>query len=331
LAILVTGGAGYIGSHAARALRRSGYEVVLYDNLSTGFRRLAQGFELVEGDIADEARLRPALGRVDAVMHFAAHAYVGESVENPRKYFGNNVLAAIGLLNSALDTGIRRFVFSSTCAVYGKPERIPIPETTPREPVNPYGSSKLFFENALEAYSRAYGLHSVCLRYFNVAGADESGEIGELHDPETHLVPLALAATSKTGPELHVHGSDYPTPDGTCVRDYIHVSDLADAHVRALQHLEKSGDEKSGNVLAINLGTGRGHSVLEVIEAAENATGRAVRRKLRARRSGDPPTLVADPAKAQAVLGWTAQRNLADIMSSAWNWMQRSSSRWQAE
>jgi len=331
LTILVTGGAGYIGSHAARALRRSGYEVVLYDNLSTGFRRLAQGFELVEGDIADEARLRPALARVDAVMHFAAHAYVGESVENPRKYFGNNVLAAIGLLNSALDAGIRRFVFSSTCAVYGKPGRIPIPETTPREPVNPYGSSKLFFENALEAYDRAYGLHSVCLRYFNVAGADESGEIGELHDPETHLVPLALAATSKTGPELQVHGSDYPTPDGTCVRDYIHVSDLADAHVRALQHLEKGGDEKSGNALAINLGTGRGHSVLEVIQAAENATGRAVRRKLRARRAGDPPTLVADPAKARAVLGWSAQRNLADIMSSAWNWIERSSSRWHAE
>lgn len=331
LTILVTGGAGYIGSHAARALRRSGYEVVLYDNLSTGFRQLAQGFELVEGDIADEARLRPALARVDAVMHFAAHAYVGESVENPRKYFGNNVLAAISLLNSALDTGIRRFIFSSTCAVYGKPERIPIPETTPREPVNPYGTSKLFFENALEAYGRAYGLNSVSLRYFNVAGADESGEIGELHQPETHLVPLALAATSNRGPELQVdelqiHGSDYPTPDGTCVRDYIHVSDLADAHVRALQHLEKGGDEKSGNALAINLGTGRGHSVLEVIQAAENATGRAVRRQLRARRAGDPPTLVADPANAQAVLGWTAKRNLADIMSSAWNWMQRSSS-----
>ena len=322
MAILVSGGAGYIGSHAARALRRSGYEVVLYDNLSTGFRRLAHGFELVEGDIADEARLRPVLARVDAVMHFAAHAYVGESVENPRKYFRNNVLGALNLLNSALDAGIRRFVFSSSCAVYGIPEQIPIAEQTPREPVNPYGASKLFFENALQAYSRAYGLRSVSLRYFNAAGAEcsenDSGEIGEMHDPETHLVPLALAASTANGPELLVYGSDYPTPDGTCVRDYIHVNDLADAHVRALQHLERDGDS-----LAINLGTGRGHSVLEVIQAAENASGRPVRRKIGPRRPGDPPVLVADPGKAQRVLGWTAQRNLADIVASAWSWRQK--------
>jgi len=321
LAILVTGGAGYIGSHAARALRCSGYEVVLYDNLSTGFRRLAQGFELVEGDIADEAALRPMLARVDAVMHFAAHAYVGESVENPRKYFQNNVVAALSLLNCAMNAGIRRFVFSSTCAVYGIPERIPITELTPREPVNPYGASKLFFENALEAYSRAYGLRSVSLRYFNAAGADDSGEIGELHDPETHLIPLALAASTEDGPELQIFGSDYPTADGTCVRDYIHVNDLADAHVRALQHLEKGGDS-----LAINLGTGRGHSVLELIQAAEKTTGRPVRRKIGARRPGDPPVLVADPAKAQKVLGWAAKRNLADIVSGAWIWMQKNSS-----
>jgi UDP-glucose-4-epimerase GalE len=321
VAILVLGGAGYIGSHAARALRRSGYEVVLYDNLSTGFRCLAQGFELVEGDIADEARLRPVLARVDAVMHFAAHAYVGESVENPRKYFRNNVLGALSLLNSVLDAGIRRFVFSSTCAVYGIPERIPITEQTPREPVNPYGTSKLFFESALEAYSRAYGLRSVRLRYFNAAGADESGEIGEIHEPETHLVPLALAAATANGPELQINGSDYPTPDGTCVRDYVHVNDLADAHIRALQHLEKGGDS-----LAINLGTGRGYSVLEVIQAAESATGRPVRRTIGPRRPGDPPVLVADPAKAQSVLGWTAQRDLVDIVSSAWTWMQKISS-----
>jgi len=322
VAILVLGGAGYIGSHAAHALRRSGYEVVLYDNLSTGFRRLAQGFELVEGDIADEARLRPVLARVDAVMHFAAHAYVGESVENPRKYFQNNVLAALSLLNSALDAGIRRFVFSSSCAVYGIPGQIPITEQTPRAPVNPYRASKLFFENALEAYGRAYGLRSVSLRYFNAAGAagskNESGEIGEMHDPETHLIPLALAASTANGPELQVYGSDYPTPDGTCVRDYIHVNDLAEAHVRALQYLEKGGDS-----LAINLGTGRGHSVLEVIQAAEKATGRPVRRTIGPRRPGDPPVLVADPAKAQNVLGWTAKRNLADIVSSAWAWMQK--------
>ncbi|HSZ62018.1 MAG TPA: UDP-glucose 4-epimerase GalE [Terriglobales bacterium] len=318
MAILVTGGAGYIGSHAARALRRSGYEVVIYDNLSTGFRRLAHGFELVEGDIVDEARLRPVLARVDAVMHFAAHAYVGESVENPRKYFQNNVLAALGLLNSTLDAGIRRFVFSSTCAVYGTPAKIPIDEQTLRDPVNPYGASKLFFENALDAYSRAYGMRSISLRYFNAAGADGSGEIGELHDPEPHLIPLALAATTEHGPELKVFGSDYPTADGTCIRDYIHVNDLADAHVRALQYLEKGGDSQ-----AINLGTGKGHSVLEVIRAAERATGQAVRRKMEPRRPGDPPALVADPSKSQKVLGWTAQHNIADIVSSAWEWMRK--------
>jgi UDP-arabinose 4-epimerase len=325
LAILVTGGAGYIGSHAARALRRSGYEVVIYDNLCTGFRRLVQGFELVEGDIADESKLCPLLARVDAIMHFAAHAYVGESVTNPRKYFHNNALAALSLLNSTLDAGIRRFIFSSTCAVYGLPNQIPITELEKREPVNPYGASKLFFENALEAYERAYGLRSVRLRYFNAAGADESGETGELHDPETHLIPLALAAATDQGRELQIYGSDYPTPDGTCVRDYIHVNDLADAHVRALQYLEKDDKTNSGGSLALNLGTGRGNSVLEVIQAAENATGRPVRRKIGPRRPGDPPFLVADPSKAQNVLGWSAKRDLANIVSSAWSWMQKAS------
>jgi UDP-glucose-4-epimerase GalE len=362
VAILVVGGAGYIGSHAARALRRAGYDVVIYDNLSTGCRRLAQGFELIEGDIADKRRLRPVLASVDAVMHFAASACVGESVENPRKYFQNNAAAGLSLLNSVLDAGIRRFVFSSSCAVYGVPEqnpirRVPITERTPRDPVNPYGASKLFFENALEAYGRAYGLRSVSLRYFNAAGADESGEIGELHDPETHLIPLALAASAAESqmpvlqipflkipflqipflkiPFLQINGCDYPTADGTCVRDYIHVNDLADAHVRALQYLEandKSNDRSSGNErnggergensLALNLGTGRGHSVLEVLRAVENATGRPVRCKMGPRRPGDPPVLVADASKAQSVLGWTAKRNLVDIVSSAWTWMQ---------
>ena len=217
----MTGGAGYIGSHTARALRSAGYEVVLYDNLSTGFRCLAEGFELVEGDIADEAKLRSVLRRVDAVMHFAAHAYVGESVENPRKYFRNNVDGALSFLNSVLDAGIRRFVFSSTCAVYGIPARIPITEQTPREPVNPYGASKLFLENALEAYSRAYELRSVRLRYFNAAGADESGEIGELHDPETHLIPLALAASTGNGAELQVYG-DRLSDGGWHLRSRLH-------------------------------------------------------------------------------------------------------------
>ncbi len=332
LAILVTGGAGYIGSHAARALRRSGFEVLIYDNLSTGSRRLAEGFELVEGDIGDRGKLSRVLTRVDAVMHFAAHAYVGESVANPRKYFQNNVEAALSLLNSTIDAGIRHFVFSSSCAVYGIPDRIPITEQTPREPVNPYGASKLFFENALEAYGRAYGLRSVRLRYFNAAGADESGEIGEMHDPETHLIPLALAASAANGPELQVFGSDYATPDGTCIRDYIHVNDLADAHVRALQYLEVGGErgagqpssyDKSGNSVALNLGTGCGHSVLEIVKAVERITGRAVPRRFTSRRAGDPPILVADPGKAQSVLGWTARRDLSDIVASAWSWVQK--------
>jgi UDP-glucose-4-epimerase GalE len=317
LAILVVGGAGYIGSHAARALRRAGYEVIVYDNLCTGHRRLAQGFELVEADIADTAKLRSVLARVEAVMHFAAHAYVGESGQNPRKYFRNNVEAGLNLLNATLDAGIRRFVFSSTCAVYGVPAKVPITEDTPRQPVNPYGTSKLFFENALEAYDRAYGLRSARLRYFNAAGADDSGEIGELHDPETHLIPLVLAAT-QSGPELQIFGTDYPTPDGTCVRDYIHVNDLADAHVLALQHLEKGGES-----IAVNLGTGRGDSVVEVIRAAEGITGRSVRHKFGPRRPGDPPALVADPTRAQQVLGWKAARDLTEIVASAWKWMQR--------
>jgi UDP-glucose-4-epimerase GalE len=318
LAILVVGGAGYIGCHAARALRRSGYEVIVYDNLSTGHQRLAQGFELVVGDISDEPKLRSSLQRVDAVMHFAAHAYVGESVENPRKYFQNNVEAGLRLLNATLDAGIRRFVFSSTCAVYGMPAQIPITEEIPREPVNPYGASKLFFENALEAYGRAYGLRSARLRYFNAAGADESGEIGELHDPETHLIPLALAAAAPGDAELRIFGSDYPTADGTCIRDYIHVNDLAEAHVRALRCLENGEDS-----IALNLGTGEGHSVLEIVQAAEAVTGRAVRRRVVSRRPGDPPVLVADATRAERVLHWKAARSLRDIVATAWTWMQR--------
>jgi UDP-glucose-4-epimerase GalE len=318
LAVLVVGGAGYIGSHAARALRRARYDVIVYDNLSTGFRQLAEGFELVEGDIADQSKLHQVLKRVDSVMHFAAHCYVGESVTDPRKYFRNNVVDALTLLNAAVDAGVRDFVFSSTCAVYGVPVKVPITEQNPREPINPYGATKLAFENALEAYSHAYGLRVARLRYFNAAGADESGEIGELHDPETHLIPLALQASLPGDFELQVFGSDYPTPDGTCLRDYIHVNDLADAHLRALKHLEQKGES-----IAVNLGTGKGNSVLEVIHAVEAATGNPVRRKIGPRRPGDPPALIADPSKAKEVLGWTAQRNLTDIVNSAWNFMRK--------
>jgi len=321
MTILVTGGAGYIGSHAARALRQEGYEVLIYDNLSTGFEFLARGFEVIRGDIQDSRTLLTALRRADAVMHFAAHCYVGESVQHPRKYFDNNVEAALSLLNSCMDAGIKRFVFSSTCAVYGTPTKVPMAEETPRQPVNPYGVSKMFFERALEAYGEAYGLRYASLRYFNAAGADEEGEIGECHDPETHLIPLALAAAAGTGAELKIFGNDYPTPDGTCIRDYIHVNDLASAHVRALQHLEK---EPSG--IAVNLGTGQGHSVMEIIQAVEEVAGKRVPQRIVGRRPGDPPSLVADPTYAQELLQWKATRSLRDIVASAWRWWQQLSS-----
>jgi UDP-arabinose 4-epimerase len=318
LVVLVIGGAGYIGSHAARTLRRRGHEVVIYDNLSTGHAFLADGFELVRGDIADAATLSAALRRVDSVMHFAARAYVGESVTDPRKYFRNNVEGGLILLNASVDCGVRRVVFSSTCAVYGVPAKVPIPEDTPRQPVNPYGVSKLFFEQALEAYDRAYGLRFTALRYFNAAGADESGEIGELHDPESHLIPSALLAATGARPELDLFGADYPTPDGTCVRDYIHVSDLADAHVSALERLAAGADS-----IAVNLGTGTGYSVKEVLDKIEQVTGRKVPARVAPRRAGDPPALVADPRLAEQVLHWKATRSLDDIVGTAWRWMQK--------
>jgi UDP-glucose-4-epimerase GalE len=315
LSILVVGGAGYIGSHAARALRRGGYEAIIYDNLSRGHAFLADGFEMIAADIGDRARLSGAMRRVDAVMHFAAHSQVGESVQNPRIYFQNNAELGLALLNCALDAGVRRFVFSSTCAVYGMPQNIPIAEDTPRQPVNPYGMSKLFFENALEAYDRAYGLRFMSLRYFNAAGADESGEIGELHDPETHLIPAALKAVTGERGELELFGSDYPTPDGTCIRDYIHVNDLAEAHVLALKVLE-AGNSSA----ALNLGTGVGCSVNEVIAVVEEVTGSRVPRHVAPRRAGDPPVLVADPSRAQSVLQWRAKRSLREIVQTAWQW-----------
>ena len=317
--VLVVGGAGYIGSHAARALRRSGCDVLIYDNLSTGHSCLADGFELIEGDIADTARLSPALRRVDAIMHFAADAKVGESVKNPRKYFSNNVAAGLALLNVVLDSAVRVFIFSSTCAVYGEPAKMPITEQTHRQPTNPYGASKLFFEHALDAYDRAYGLRFASLRYFNAAGADETGEIGEIHSPETHLIPSALQAVLGLRPPLEVFGCDYPTPDGTCVRDYIHVNDLASAHLAALKHLANGNSS-----IKLNLGTGQGHSVKEVLDMVETIAG-PVPKQIAARRPGDPPELVADPTCAQQILHWRATRSLRDMVKTAWNWMQRSS------
>jgi UDP-glucose-4-epimerase GalE len=278
---------------------------------------LVDGFELVVADVADHGDLAQVMKRVDAVMHFAAHSQVGESVQKPRIYFENNAEGGLALLNAALDAGVRKFIFSSTCAVYGTPAKVPITEDTPRMPVNPYGTSKLFFENALEAYDRAYEMRYMSLRYFNAAGADESGEIGELHDPETHLIPAALKAVTGERGELELFGSDYPTPDGTCIRDYIHVSDLADAHVLALKRLE-AGKESA----ALNLGTGVGCSVQEVIAVVEEVTGRKVPRKTGPRRAGDPSALVADPARAQAMLNWKARRSLREIVETAWQWEQ---------
>lgn len=318
MVVLVVGGAGYIGSHTARALKQAGHDVIVFDNLSTGYESLAAGFELIKADMLDASALAAAMRRVDAIMHFAAHAYVGESVTNPRKYFRNNVEGGLSLLNAALEAGVKKIIFSSTCAVYGEPAKVPIEENTPRQPVNPYGVSKLFFEQALEAYDRAYEFRYASLRYFNAAGADESGEIGELHDPETHLIPLALRAAAGTGSELQVFGSDYPTPDGTCIRDYIHVNDLASAHVKALEHLAAGKGS-----FAVNVGTGSGYSVQEVISAVEEVTGKPVPHKVVPRRAGDPPRLVANPAKVQALLGWKATRGLREDVATAWNWMQR--------
>jgi UDP-glucose 4-epimerase len=316
LSVLVIGGAGYIGSHAARVLKRKGYEAIIYDNLSTGHAALADGFELIVGDISDSAKLKEALRRVDAVMHFAAFAYVGESVENPRKYFKNNVQDGLTLLNAVIDSPVRKFIFSSTCAVYGIPARVPIAEDTPRSPVNPYGDTKLAFEHALAAYSRAYGLKYASLRYFNAAGADESGTIGEMHNPETHLIPCIFDALEGKREALQIFGDDYPTADGTCIRDYIHVNDLGDAHVLAMEYLERGASE------AMNLGTGRGYSVREVIATVEKVTGKKVPVRIVPRRPGDPAELVADPSRAAKVLNWKARYSLGQIIGSAWNWAQ---------
>jgi UDP-glucose-4-epimerase GalE len=314
LAVLVVGGAGYIGSHTALALKRRGYEAIIYDNLVAGKAALAQGFELIVGDISDANKLAPVLRRVDAVMHFAAHAYVGESVVNPRKYFQNNVLGGVSLLNAVRDSKVHKFIFSSSCAVYGTPAKVPIPEDLPRSPVNPYGVTKLIFEQALESYGPAYGLGYVNLRYFNAAGADEQGLAGEMHTPETHLIPSAFEAIQGKRPALEIYGDNYPTPDGTCVRDYIHVTDLAEAHVLALEYLS------GGNSCALNLGTGRGHSVREVLSMIQRVTGNEVPSRQVPPRPGDPPELVADPSRAEQLLHWKAKRFLEEIVSTAWKW-----------
>jgi UDP-glucose-4-epimerase GalE len=319
--ILVTGGAGYIGAHACKALAKAGYEPVAYDNLVYGHREAVRWGPLIEGDLADRALLSETIARhkVGAVMHFAAYAYVGESIEKPEKYFHNNVVNSLGLMEAMLDAGVKRIVFSSTCATYGLPEAMPIREDTPQRPVNPYGESKLMIERALYWHGQAHDLRHVALRYFNAAGADPEGEIGEAHDPETHLIPLILDVALGRRAQIDVFGTDYPTPDGTAIRDYIHVQDLAEAHVLALRHLEAGGES-----MALNLGTGEGHSVRATIETAKRVTGRPIPARDTARRPGDPPILVADAARARRVLGWTPHlAALERIIATAWSWHQR--------
>ncbi len=319
--ILVTGGAGYIGSHTVRLLASSGLAIVVLDNMVYGHEEaiIDPSVTLVPGDIGDHALLRDLFEthRFSAVVHFAAFAYVGESVTNPLKYYRNNTAAPLALLEVMQEFGCKEFVFSSTCATYGIPQVIPITEETPQQPINPYGRSKLMLEWILADCETAWGLRSTCLRYFNASGCSADGAIGEDHNPETHLIPrMLMALTGEAGP-LEVFGTDYPTPDGTCIRDYIHVEDLASAHARALEHLSAGGCS-----LKVNLGTGVGVSVKEMIAAVEKVTGKTVPVILGPRRAGDPAQLVADPSRAAQELGWKATRtDIEETVRSAWNWM----------
>jgi UDP-arabinose 4-epimerase len=319
--VLVTGGAGYIGSHACKALAASGYLPVTYDNLSRGHRHAVRWGPLVEGDIADCDAVAATLAahRISAVMHFAAFAYVGESTSDPALYYRNNVTGTLALLDAMREVGVTQIVFSSSCATYGLPEAVPIRETMAQLPVNPYGETKLAIERVLKWYGAGYGLRAVALRYFNAAGADRGGEIGEEHEPETHLIPLVLRAALGLAPPVSIFGTDYPTPDGTAVRDYIHVDDLAAAHVRALEYLAGGGQS-----IAVNVATGNGYSVREIIDAVEKAVGHVVPRSEAPRRAGDPPALIADPSLSASVLGWRAEcSDLETIIRTALAWEKR--------
>ena len=315
--VLVTGGAGYIGSHTCKALSAAGITPVTYDNFSTGHRWAVRWGPLVAGDLRDATLLRATLRKhqIGAVFHFAANSQVGESVRNPRKYYTNNLVNSIALLDAMLDAGVKRIVFSSTCATYGDPLSQLLDESHPQSPINPYGETKLAIERAIHWYGKAYGLEWVALRYFNAAGADQDGEIGEYHKPETHLIPLVLEAALDAARPIRIYGTDYPTPDGTAIRDYIHVADLADAHVRALGSLANEGASR-----AYNLGTGQGHSVREVIAAVERVTDRAVAAIEVDRRPGDPPCLTAAAGLAALHLNWKTRKSLDDIVESAWRW-----------
>lgn len=318
MAVLVCGGAGYIGSHINKQLNKEGYETVVFDNLVYGHREAAKWGHFVQGDLQNLDEIEAVFRnyKIDAVFHFAAYAYVGESVGQPEKYYYNNVANTLNLLHVMKQYGCDKIIFSSTCATYGEPERIPITEDMPQDPINPYGASKLMVERIFQDYSKAYGLKFVVLRYFNAAGADPEGEIGESHTPETHLIPLVLDAASGRREDIKVFGTDYDTPDGSCIRDYIHVYDLATAHLLALHYLEEGKESDF-----FNLGNALGTSVLEVVEAVKKVSGREFTVTLTGRRPGDPAKLVGSSEKAQKVLGWRpVYGDIDTIVGHAWNW-----------
>ena len=316
---MVVGGAGYVGSHTVRLLLAQGHEVWVYDNLSLGHRESVPAGRLIEGNLTDRALLMQVMRdkEIEAVMHFAAYALVGESVQHPAMYYQNNVIATFELLEAMRAVGVWRFVFSSTTATYGQPEKMPISEDTPQNPINPYGFTKLVVERALADYAHAYGFGVAALRYFNASGASSDASIGEDHDPESHLIPIVLQVALGQRPHISIFGTDYPTEDGTCIRDYIHVEDLATAHLAALQKLQPN------SVLQMNLGTGVGHSVQQVIEACRKITGHAIPAVIGPRREGDPACLIADSSKAQRELSWKPKYvSIESIVETAWKWHQ---------
>ena len=318
--ILITGGAGYIGSHTARLLHHQGHQIWAYDNLSTGHAAAVLSGRLIEGDLSDRAKLTETMRskKIDAVVHFAASALVGESVVDPAKYYQNNIVSSCMLFEAMREAGVSRIVFSSTAATYGTPERMPITEKAPQQPINPYGFTKLAIERALRDYAAAYGWGYAALRYFNAAGASTTDDIGEDHDPETHLIPIVLQVALGQRESVSIFGNDYPTSDGTCLRDYIHVDDLATAHLAALERLA------AGKGLELNLGTGRGYTVQQVVDAAERITGRKIRAVAAPRRPGDPAELVADSSLAQRTLNWNPKYiEIEPVVETAWRWHQR--------
>jgi UDP-glucose 4-epimerase len=319
--ILVSGGAGYVGSHAVKKLSQQGFRCLVLDNLVYGHSQFVKGAELIEGDTGNPQLLERIFcqNEIQAVMHFAGYAYVGESVTDPAKYYQNNFVSTLGLLRAMIEAKVNKVIFSSSCATYGNPQEIPITEDHPQNPVNPYGASKLMVERILRDFDRAYGLRSVIFRYFNAAGADPDGEIGEWHEPETHLIPLVLDVVAGRRDSVQIYGTDYDTPDGTCVRDYIHVTDIAQAHFLGLQKL-MAGDPSS----VFNLGNGSGFSVREVIRTAENVTGHKIKTTEISRRPGDPAALVGSSQKAREILGWEPEfPGLDSILKTAWNWHQK--------